>query len=121
LEHLEKDREVSIGTRNCRLAAIHSFFTFVSARDPLAIAQCNEIARIPVKKMPRPAMSYLDSEEIAAILRQPNRSSLEGQRDHALLAFPLQNGSPNPGGAGCVSAGYPVRITRSGRIARERA
>src|SRR2546428_7633879 len=34
LEHLEKDRKVSLGTRNCRLAAIHSFFTFVCARDP---------------------------------------------------------------------------------------
>jgi site-specific recombinase XerD len=93
LEHLEKDRKVSIGTRNCRLAAIHSFFTFVSARDPLAIAQCNEIAHIPVKKMSRPAMCYLDAKEIAAILRQPNRSSLEGQRDHALLAFLYNTGA----------------------------
>lgn len=93
LTHLENNRKVSIGTRNCRLAAIHSFFTFVSARDPLAIAQCNEIVRIPVKKMPRPAMCYLDAEEIAAILRQPNRSSLEGQRDHALLAFLYNTGA----------------------------
>ena len=93
LEYLEKDRKVSIGTRNCRLAAIHSFFTFASAREPLAIAQCNEIARIPVKKMPRPAMCYLDAEEIAVILRQPDRSILEGQRDHALLAFLYNTGA----------------------------
>jgi len=93
LEHLEKERKVSIGTRNCRLAAIHSFFTFVCAREPLVIAQCSEIARIPVKKMPRPAMCYLDAEEIAAILRQPNRSSLEGQRDHALFAFLYNTGA----------------------------
>lgn len=93
LEHLEKDRKVSIGTRNCRLAALHSFFTFVSAREPLVIAQCNEIAHIPVKKMAQPAMSYLDAEEIAAILRQPNRSSVEGQRDHALLAFLYNTGA----------------------------
>jgi site-specific recombinase XerD len=56
LQYLENDRKVSIGTRNCRLAAIHSFFTFVAHREPLAIAQCGEIARIPVKKMNRPAM-----------------------------------------------------------------
>src|SRR5215831_14611007 len=68
LEHLEKDRKVSIGTRNCRLAAIHSFFSFVAHRDPLAIAQCAEIARIPVKKRSRPAMCYMDVDEIAAIL-----------------------------------------------------
>lgn len=93
LEHLEKDRKVCIGTRNCRLAALHSFFAFVAHREPLAIAQCTEIARIPVKKMSRPAMCYLDAEEIAAILREPDCSSLEGQRDHALLAFLYNTGA----------------------------
>jgi site-specific recombinase XerD len=93
LEHLEKERKVSISTRNCRLAAIHSFFTFVAHREPLAIAQCAEIARIPVKKTARPAMCYMDAEEITAILREPDRSSLEGQRDHALLAFLYNTGA----------------------------
>jgi site-specific recombinase XerD len=93
LEHLEKDRKVSIGTRNCRLAAIHSFFAFVAHHDPLAIAQCMEIARIPVKRRSRPAMCYMDAEEITAILGEPNRSSLEGQRDHALLAFLYNTGA----------------------------
>jgi site-specific recombinase XerD len=93
LEHLEEDRKVSIGTRNCRLAAIHSFFAFVAHREPLAIAQCTGIARIPVKKRSRPAMCYMDAEEIAAILQQPDRLSLEGQRDHALLAFLYNTGA----------------------------
>jgi site-specific recombinase XerD len=93
LEHLEKDRKVSIGTRNCRLAAIRSFFGFVAHREPLAIAQCAEIARIPVKKRSRPAMCYMDAEEIAVILRQPDCSTLEGQRDHALLAFLYNTGA----------------------------
>lgn len=93
LEYLEKDRKVSIGTRNCRLAAIHSFFAFVAHREPLAIAQCTEITRIPVKKWSRPAMCYMDAEEIAAILREPDRSILEGQRDHALLAFLYNTGA----------------------------
>jgi site-specific recombinase XerD len=93
LEHLEKNRKASVGTRNCRLAAIHSFFGFVAHREPLAIAQCAEIARIPVKKRSRPAMCYMDAEEIAAILREPDRMSLEGQRDHALLAFLYNTGA----------------------------
>lgn len=93
LDYLEKDRKVSIGTRNCRLAAIHSFFAFVAHREPLAIAQCAEIARIPVKKSSRPAMCYMDAEEIAAVLREPDRSSLEGQRDHTLLAFLYNTGA----------------------------
>jgi site-specific recombinase XerD len=93
LQHLEDDRKVSVGTRNCRLAAIHSFFAFVAYREPLAIAQCTEIARIPVKKMNRPAMCYLEAEEITAILRQPDQSKPEGQRDHALLAFLYNTGA----------------------------
>ena len=110
LQHLENDRKVSIGTRNCRLAAIHSFFAFVAHREPLAIAQCSEIARIPVKKMNRPAMCYLDAEEITAILRQPDRSNLEGQRDHALLGFLYNTGRSHPGSAECVSSGNSVRV-----------
>jgi site-specific recombinase XerD len=93
LDHLEKDRKVCIGTRNCRLAAIHSFFTFVARREPLAIAQCWEIAHIPVKKRSQPAMCYLDAEEITAILSEPDRLSPEGQRDHALLAFLYNTGA----------------------------
>ena len=93
LEHLEKYRKVSVGTRNCRLAAIHSFFTFVAHREPLAIAQCAEIARIPVKKRSRPVMCYMEAEEIAVVLRQPDRSSLLGQRDHALLTFLYNTGA----------------------------
>ena len=93
LDHLEKNRKVSIGTRNCRLAAIHSFFAFVAYREPLAIAQCADIAHIPVKKRSRPAMCYMDAQEIAAILQEPDRSRLEGQRDHALLAFLYNTGA----------------------------
>jgi site-specific recombinase XerD len=93
LDHLEKDRKVCIGTRNCRLAAIHSFFGFVAHRDPLALAQCAQVGRIPVKKTSRPTMCYMDAEEIAALLQQPDRSNLEGQRDHALLAFLYNTGA----------------------------
>jgi len=93
LEYLETDRKVSIGTRNCRLAAIRSFFAFVAYHEPLAIAQCAEIERIPVKKRSRPVMCYMDTEEVTAILRAPDRSSLAGQRDHALLAFLYNTGA----------------------------
>jgi site-specific recombinase XerD len=93
LQYLEDERKVSIGTRNCRLAALHSFFTFVAQREPEVIAQCAEIARIPTKKTARPDMCYLNAEEITAVLRQPDRSTLEGQRDHALLALLYNTGA----------------------------
>lgn len=93
LKHVESERRASIGTRNCRLAAIRSFYRFVADREPLAAMQCAAVLRIPMKKGSRPELAYLDSEEVAAILRQPDRSTPEGQRDHALLAFLYNTGA----------------------------
>lgn len=93
LKHAEHERGGTIGTRNCRLAAIRSFFNFVATRDPVSIAQCVEIRNIPVKRAPVSEPCYLDPAEVAAILAQPNRSTLEGMRDHALLSLLYNSGA----------------------------
>jgi site-specific recombinase XerD len=86
LEDIEQVRKSSIGTRNCRLGALHSFFSFVADREPLASAQCAAVLRIPTKQAPKPEVRDLDEDEITATLTQPDRSKIEGQRDHVLLA-----------------------------------
>ena len=53
LKHVETERRTSIGTRNCRLAAIRSFFRFVADHEPLAAMQCAAVLRIPIKKGPK--------------------------------------------------------------------
>ena len=93
LEYVEQDRQVSILTRNCRLAALHSFFAFVADHEPMALAQCADVLRIPTKRGPRAAICYLEPAEVEAILAQPDRQRLEGQRDHALLAFLYNSGA----------------------------
>ena len=93
LGHAEHDRGCTIGTRNCRLAAIRSFFNFVATKDPTSIAQCVEILHIPVKRAPVSEPCYLDPAEVAAILAEPDRSTLEGMRDHALLSFLYNSGA----------------------------
>lgn len=93
LQHSERERKVSIGTRNCRLAALRSFFSFAAEREPTAIEQCAEVLRIPTKKAPKPVRQELDMHEIEAILAQPDRTQLEGQRDHALLWFLYNTGA----------------------------
>ncbi len=93
LRHTEEERKVTIGTRNCRLAALRSFFRFVGDREPLVLSQCAEVLRIPTKKAPTSEVHYLDVDEVTAILRQPDRSTLEGQRDHALLALLYNTGA----------------------------
>jgi len=93
LQYLEEQRQVSIGTRNCRLSALHAFFAYVAQKEPTAIAQCAAIAHIPTKKASHPAIAYLEADEVEAILRQPDQSKLEGQRDYALLAFLYNTGA----------------------------
>ncbi len=93
LEDIEQVRKSSIGTRNCRLGALHSFFSFVADREPLASAQCAAVLHIPTKQAPKPEVRDLDEDEITAILAQPDRSKIEGQRDHVLLAVLFNTGA----------------------------
>ena len=93
LQHTEQERGDTIGTRNCRLSALRSFFGFVAGREPTAIEQCTQILHVPMKKAPIRAPCYLEPEEVKAILAQPDRSTIEGQRDHALFSFLYNTGA----------------------------
>jgi site-specific recombinase XerD len=93
LKHSEEVCKVSVGTRNCRLAALRSFFGFLMGREPLAAAQCSDVLRIPSKRSVQRDPCYLDVEEVEGILSQPDRSTVEGQRDHALLALLYNTGA----------------------------
>jgi site-specific recombinase XerD len=93
LHHLEHERHASITTRNCRLAALRSFFSFVADREPLAVRQCADILRVPFKRAPVPAMKYLEPVEATALLEEPDRSTPKGQRDHVLLSLLYNTGA----------------------------
>jgi len=93
LKHIEEDRGDTIGTRNCRLAALRSFFGFVATREPEFMAQCTQVMHVPTKKAPIRAPDYLEPEEVQAILAHPDRSTLLGQRDYTLLSFLYNTGA----------------------------
>jgi site-specific recombinase XerD len=93
LDELEAQRHVSIGTRNCRLAAIKSFARFMLDKEPAFADQFAAVLRVPLKRAPRPTMSYLEKDEVAAILEQPDQSKAVGRRDYALLAFLFYSGA----------------------------
>jgi integrase/recombinase XerC len=93
LRYAEHERQGTIGTRNCRLAAIRSFFNFVASKEPTSLAQCTEVLAVPIKRTSIPAPCYLEPSEVEAILAQPNRSTLEGLRDHVLLSFLYNSGA----------------------------
>ena len=55
LQHIEKERRASVNTRNCRLAALRSFFSFVAEHEPRVALQCADVLRVPFKKTTRRA------------------------------------------------------------------
>jgi len=93
LDHVERNRKVTVGTRNCRLAALRSFFSYVASREPLAIAQCTAILHIPVKRTASRAPIDLEPREIDRIVGAIRTDSSLGQRDHVLINFLYNTGA----------------------------
>lgn len=92
LEHLEDHRGCGVGTRNTRLAAVHSFFSFASYRHPEHAETIQQVLAIPQKKTERRPRSFLTTAEMQALLAAPDRDIWSGRRDHMLLALALQTG-----------------------------
>jgi integrase/recombinase XerD len=84
---LEEKRGCSISTRNQRLAALRSFFNYVSTTAPETLLVCQKILNIPMKKNAKQSMSYFSPEGLHLLLKQPDISTRQGRRDHALLVL----------------------------------
>ena len=93
LDHVERTRKVKIVTRNCRLAGIKGFFSFLADKDPTWGAHCAAVLRIPMKRGPKREPCSMDRDETEAILAQPDSASELGIRDRALLAFFYNTGA----------------------------
>jgi site-specific recombinase XerD len=93
LTDLEQSRKCSTATRNQRLAAIHALARFVGEHSPEHIAWCGQIRSIPFKKASKTLIPYLDKPEMDALVGAPDRQTLQGRRDHALLLFLYNSGA----------------------------
>jgi len=92
LDHLEKDRGNSIRTRNARLAAIHSMFSYAALRHPEHAALIARVLAIPAKRADKAIITWLTSHETDALLAAPDRQTWHGRRDHTLLLLAVQTG-----------------------------
>jgi integrase/recombinase XerD len=92
LEHLEHDRGNSARTRNIRLAAVHSFFHYCALRHPEHAALIQRVLAIPPKRAEKRTVTFLNPEEVTALLDSPDRATWAGRRDHALLLTAVQTG-----------------------------
>ena len=93
LRHLETERKNCVATRNCRLVAVHRFFAYVVDRDPGHAELGRRVLDIPVKKTVSSAMTYLDRDEMKALLASPVPTQRLGLRDLALLTFLYNTGA----------------------------
>jgi integrase/recombinase XerD len=92
LDHLEHQRGNQIRTRNNRLAAIHSLFSYGALRHPEHAATIQRVLAIPTKRCDRNLVTWLTETEVEALLAAPDRATWAGRRDHAMLVLTAQTG-----------------------------
>lgn len=74
LDWLETNRNVSISTRNQRLACLKSFYKYVQSNEPDLFDTCILILSIKNKKVPNKMISYFTEEEIKIMINYLNNS-----------------------------------------------
>jgi site-specific recombinase XerD len=93
LNHLEKDRDNTIRSRNARLAAIRCFVHYVQDQlGPDLPEPTRRILTIPPKRHTRPVLGFLTHPELEAILAAAD-NSWSGQRDHLLFLLLYNTGA----------------------------
>ena len=75
LDYLQAERGNSARTRNSRLTAIRSLFTYASLHHPEHAAVFARVLAIQPKKFDKTTVSFLTPPEVAALLAAPNRQS----------------------------------------------
>ena len=93
LAHLEESRGCSVQTRNQRLTAIRAFARFVGSRDPVHVEWCGHIRAIQSKKATPQPIAWLTTAEIDALIGAPDRKTLQGRTEYALLLFLYNTGA----------------------------
>jgi integrase/recombinase XerD len=87
LDHIETDRSNVTSTRNCRRAALRSFFKHLLRNDLSHSLQYTRVLAIPSKKARQQPATYLEADDVRAIIAKPDRSTADGWRDYTLLLF----------------------------------
>ena len=92
LGNLETERGCSVRTRNQRLAALHAFARYVGDHNPELIPWCRAVRLVPFKRADKNPLTYLEKNEMDAILAAASLATKQGRRDHAILLFLYNSG-----------------------------
>ena len=93
LQHLETTRHNHRRTPNHRLTVLHSFFEFLARRVPECLNVAQQVAAVPLKRVPPPDTQFLDREQIATLFRKLPSDGRFSLRDRALLLFLYNTGA----------------------------
>lgn len=92
LSHLEHDRGNSPRTRNARLAAIHSLFSYAALRHPEHADTIARVLAIPAARIQRNLLTWLTDTETTALLDACDQTTRTGRRDYAMFTLAIQTG-----------------------------
>jgi integrase/recombinase XerD len=92
LDHLEHSRGNSPRTRNARLAAIHSMFSYAALQHPEHAETIARVLAIPPKRFDKALVTWLTEDELDALLAAPDKTTWAGRRDHAMILLAAQTG-----------------------------
>jgi integrase/recombinase XerD len=92
LDYLENERKVCASTRNTRLAAIRSFYKFLSYRTLEYGEIIQRVLAIPNKRKEQKLVDFLNEDELKALLAVPDQTTWMGKRDHTFLMLAINTG-----------------------------
>lgn len=87
LNYLETSDNISISTRNNRLAAIKSFCNYLNFQDLTELHNIQQILLIPSKKGDNRLIEYLTKEELTIYLNSIKTNNRKGIRDYTLVSL----------------------------------
>lgn len=93
LAFLERERGNSPRTRNQRLAALRGFFRYAVSRCPEALAEAQRVEAIPTKRCLSADTTFLERDELDALLAALPTEGPLALRDRALLTFLYNSGA----------------------------
>jgi integrase/recombinase XerD len=125
LSWVQKERGCGIATRNYRLAAIHSFISYLQYEEIHHLDEWQKILSIKAMKDEKKSINYLTTEGIKLLLEQPDMTTRNGRRNLALLALMYDTGARvqeiidlTPESLKIESKPYTIRLFGKGRKSR---
>ena len=93
LDWIQDNRHCSNATRNYRLAALRSFFSYLQYENPERMYEWQKILSIKVKRHEKQSINYLTTDGIKLLLEQPDLNARGGLRNLTLLALMYDSGA----------------------------